>query len=871
MASNRTSNDLPVAILEFDNDELVFEDAHSAPPPYIYDPLPPLQGYLGWETPALKGGTSHFRLLTIYPGQVVEPLRCKLTTYDIEGKDVPKYQALSYTWGESKYDNLVVEGARLSWDDEARKKCRIRHPLWVGESRILISTNLRDALRRFRTTSEELIIWVDALCINQDDITERATQVVLMPRIYHHAQPVRFWLGEEDDESRDAIEILAKLNTEFERCRNYGKMAEEISNPEAFERLGLPQPSSPRWDSIKDLYSRPVFQRMWIVQEIVLSGKLVVHCGSLSFDLFDYGTGIEYLLRSGWKELQERFEWTEKEYRMRQIVILKGEMLLKPSNLQEALVRTTRQFQATVPHDKIFAILGMMNNHCHRSVVDLYYGGDTFGDRMQRAGFGVTRSDDGTHVQMSISFAQKSADGMTFGDWVEQFPPGALPTNLRPLVKGRNAIEMEIEDQRRLPSQPNATLDLESTTVEIIDDISTVTQSITRASTGLTERVVGADQEPNADQDSNTNITAINSREKTTNNSNEILEGTNPLSMRPSTPARDTFKAAEYQGDAKDKTKDKLHLPQPKVLESFALDTPDTTGFVNDISDLDDRLAFSLEIAERAVTILKANEKASKLFELLGSFFFMAFVILADIVLQQSDIPRPDWLSSAFSEYYRGREHWIIGDLMAELEKAVECYDELKTELPYESLKRFVDYYSPQLSTEPVLANSDHFYREGRSYVRDLVDCYVAKKKLDFVHLKLAYVECQQLHEVYSGPPGFRRKENPDGHPHGNSSTAMEASDHEEYTDEGQLGELSDSSPDSSPEIIPSRTQSPSPPPPLHEWAHSARPQALSSESRPSPYPPLQPAPPPHSWNQTMPPPPPPGAQSGPPPLLRDT
>ncbi|KAH6674395.1 heterokaryon incompatibility protein-domain-containing protein, partial [Halenospora varia] len=62
--------------------------------------------------------------------------------------------------------------------------------------------NLEAALRRLRLSGKQRTIWIDAVCINQNDIQERQDQVSLMRQIYEQAEQVVIWLGENRSSGR---------------------------------------------------------------------------------------------------------------------------------------------------------------------------------------------------------------------------------------------------------------------------------------------------------------------------------------------------------------------------------------------------------------------------------------------------------------------------------------------------------------------------------------------------------------------------------------------------------------------------------------------------------------------------------------------
>jgi hypothetical protein len=99
--------------------------------------------------------------------------------------------------------------------------------------------NLHAALSRLRDHSFERIIWVDAICIDQENLKERIQQVQLMAKIYSNALRVIVWLGEETKDTDRALEdIRLAANEELT----------ERSNQQA----------------ILSLLQRPWFQRIWV-------------------------------------------------------------------------------------------------------------------------------------------------------------------------------------------------------------------------------------------------------------------------------------------------------------------------------------------------------------------------------------------------------------------------------------------------------------------------------------------------------------------------------------------------------------------------------------------------------------------------------
>lgn len=203
-----------------------------------------------WE--ALEYNDS-IRLLQLQPAKARESTlhgELQLTTlsaYEREISDL--YIAISYVWGDPEQ----VDEVRL------------------GHTRVGITANLGAALRDIRDVNKVLTIWVDAMCINQDDISERNQQVRIMGEIYRQASSTIIYLGPTSQD----IDLL--FDTSIERKRldpaNYNQLIASIDKKWTFEE-------KPRLSkAIDDLCSREWFTRSWVFQELVLSKHPRIQCG----------------------------------------------------------------------------------------------------------------------------------------------------------------------------------------------------------------------------------------------------------------------------------------------------------------------------------------------------------------------------------------------------------------------------------------------------------------------------------------------------------------------------------------------------------------------------------------------------------------
>jgi hypothetical protein len=122
------------------------------------------------------------RLVDIFPAKGdAADLHCAISVVSLD--DGPVYEALSYAWGDTTRScPITLEGARL-----------------------MITSNLDIALRHLRDKDEVKPFWIDAICINQEDIDERSRQVGQMRMVFERAERVVVWLGEERDQSAKAM------------------------------------------------------------------------------------------------------------------------------------------------------------------------------------------------------------------------------------------------------------------------------------------------------------------------------------------------------------------------------------------------------------------------------------------------------------------------------------------------------------------------------------------------------------------------------------------------------------------------------------------------------------------------------------------
>ena len=184
-------------------------------------------------------------------------LKCYLQIQSLSSKvDPPSYEALSYVWGD-------IPG---------------KEQLYIDDVQYEITANLAQAFSHLRYEDRNRLMWVDAVCINQDRWAERGHQVRLMGSVYARSSSVLIWLGPETHDSTQALQDLETLSQDkhFKELDLYGKIDDD-------GQTWIPAPAE-RIDPLENLLKRASWSRIWVVQEIVRAKKATVFCGTSSID-----------------------------------------------------------------------------------------------------------------------------------------------------------------------------------------------------------------------------------------------------------------------------------------------------------------------------------------------------------------------------------------------------------------------------------------------------------------------------------------------------------------------------------------------------------------------------------------------------------
>jgi hypothetical protein len=170
----------------------------------------------------------------------------------------------------------------------------------VSQTTLELAQNLATALRHLRYLDKLRILWVDAICIDQQNNPERDQQVQRMRWIYKYADRVVVWLGISAEKSALGLSTLEHIGKQVETTRDHTILpSPDCTNPQLAKTCELSFDEG-IWQAILDILERPWFERVWIVQEIQLgSSTSMVQCGEYQISWYLLRRAISRLYTGG--------------------------------------------------------------------------------------------------------------------------------------------------------------------------------------------------------------------------------------------------------------------------------------------------------------------------------------------------------------------------------------------------------------------------------------------------------------------------------------------------------------------------------------------------------------------------------------------
>jgi hypothetical protein len=286
----------------------------------------------------------HIRLLRIAPSTSTSD-HIEVSLEEVEINAGIPYECLSYTWDDPKFRPSSSDAGEY-WNTSHKR-------IICNGAVTYIRQNLHDALVQLRSSGSLGPIWIDALCINQDDVSERNTEVGRMGIIYERASQVVVWLGEEDEYTKPTIELLKRFNLAFKdfvRQKNLGTYE--------FQRCNY----NPDETGIIHCFfvQRTWFSRLWVIQETLHARHLRFLCGPHNLLLETMQRGILVLYLNPITPPEHKFWMNIETQNFYDVIISRNNWLqsMVPDPIGYNL-HVYRSFRSSDPRDKVFGLLGI--------------------------------------------------------------------------------------------------------------------------------------------------------------------------------------------------------------------------------------------------------------------------------------------------------------------------------------------------------------------------------------------------------------------------------------------------------------------------------------------------------------------------------
>ncbi|KAL9608794.1 MAG: hypothetical protein Q9167_006381 [Letrouitia subvulpina] len=338
------------------------------------------------------------RLLAVLPDDDGR-IRCRMATVDLDSKR--SFIALSYTWGDPLWRGPYPPSPQYQACD---------YEIDCDGRALLVHKNLHDALLELRRKITAVVadskdvkqeqdvmstlhslrasaatannrglpkswatsfIWIDAICINQQDLAERSAQVAIMGDIYRTAKIAVIWLGPHQDRADEAIRVCSILAT---IPMNKWREIRYIDSDEAYRELGIPRITQEQWQAFGTFAQRGWFSRAWILQEAVLARKHIVLYRHDEIDWNSLVLSFRLIIASKWESEVARLTFEaagvqKDDTHNRQRMTANCTKVAAISRLRKrrraernlwSLLTTLRNCVAQNPRDLIYAALGMV-------------------------------------------------------------------------------------------------------------------------------------------------------------------------------------------------------------------------------------------------------------------------------------------------------------------------------------------------------------------------------------------------------------------------------------------------------------------------------------------------------------------------------
>ena len=225
----------------------------------------PLRRYKSFTYDTLPSEEQLIRVMVLHGSGVEDAeVTCELKTVDFkkEGGFNHPYEALSWCWGSAQPTGTII--IRKGQNDQRRLQRKV-------------TPDLVAALKALRYQGKDRWLWIDQICVDQDNPSEKNHQVAMMSEIYGRASKVCIWLGEGTPSSHNALMFIKN----------------EVLQLQNFDELCGSKQATEKWNDLLVLMQRPWFSRRWVVQEVALAHRTVLYCGRDKISWKTFAVAVE--------------------------------------------------------------------------------------------------------------------------------------------------------------------------------------------------------------------------------------------------------------------------------------------------------------------------------------------------------------------------------------------------------------------------------------------------------------------------------------------------------------------------------------------------------------------------------------------------
>ena len=288
---------------------------------------------------------------------------CRLSGHSYGVYNVPmtkalQFYALSYTWhGQSRTESIICNRTVLK-----------------------VTPNVKLALDYLSQREACLPVWIDAVCINQEDAEEKSLQIPFMEQIYSNAAKIIVWFGVSSMQVDAAVGAILDI---FMKKKYLQNREDEDWVPREDTLLDFPGPDTLLWSGIEFLLCHPWLRRLWVFQEAVLARSIEIQCGlrtmpwslvvMLAYHVYQHGLWYHFLDFDLKNDKEIRGEYPTSCIAL--ILMHEERSLRKNSNG----IRSSKDFLVTLvnnrskmvsnPLDKIYGMLALADDTLRREMI----------------------------------------------------------------------------------------------------------------------------------------------------------------------------------------------------------------------------------------------------------------------------------------------------------------------------------------------------------------------------------------------------------------------------------------------------------------------------------------------------------------------